>query len=240
MFFMIHYKRLIAFLAVLAAIFLCCYFILRDFIISDTLADYERPILCIDPGHGGEDGGAQTAEGVLESELNLDIAQRLDALAGLYGLQTVMTRDSEKIEYPEEANTIAKKKVADQHRRVELINSLSNAVLVSIHQNCFPDSRPSGCQVLYAETEGSEAFGKLAHERMCEFLCPDNRRVAAPVSGSIYLMQNVRCTAVLVECGFLSNRQEAGLLTTESYRTKISSVLLVSYLQFTAQTDGMI
>ncbi|NCB52381.1 MAG: N-acetylmuramoyl-L-alanine amidase [Clostridia bacterium] len=236
----IHFKRLVALLSALALIVFCGLLALREFVITEIYADYEIPILCIDPGHGGEDGGAQTAEGILESEINLDIALRLDALAGLYGVQTVMTRTSENIDYPEGANTTARRKVADQHRRVELINSLSNAALISIHQNCFPDTRPFGCQVLYARTEGSKEFGKLAHEMLCESLCPDNRRVAAPVSESIYLMQNVRCTAILVECGFLSNASEAALLQTESYRTKISSVLLAAYLQYTAQSDGMI
>jgi len=239
-FFTIPYRRLAAFLAVLAFVLAGCLLFLPDIFVSETHAGYERPVLCIDPGHGGEDGGAQTADGVLESGLNLDIALRLDALAGLYGVETVLTRSSETIEYPEDANTTAKRKVADQHSRAELVNSLSGAVLISIHQNCFPDSQPFGCQVLYADTEGSEAFGKLTHELLCASLCPDNRRVAAPVSDSIYLMQNVDCTAILVECGFLSNPREAGLLTTETYRMKISSVLLVSYMSYAAQADGMI
>jgi N-acetylmuramoyl-L-alanine amidase len=239
-FWTIHYKRLFAFLALLAILLFCILSFPHKLMTAETLANYDWPVLCIDPGHGGEDGGAQTAEGVLESTLNLDIALRLDALAGLYGLQTVLTRTGESVEYPEEANTTARRKIADQHNRVELINSLSNAVLISIHQNCFPDSRPCGCQVLYADTEGSEAFGKLTHDMLCLSLCPDNRRVAAPASDSIYLMQNVSCTAILIECGFLSNQREASLLTTESYRMKISSVLLVSFMQYAAQTDGMI
>jgi N-acetylmuramoyl-L-alanine amidase len=83
---------------------------------------------------------------------------------------------------------------------------------------------------------GSEEFGKLTHDLLCKSLRPDNRRVAAPISDSIYLLRKVNCTAILVECGFLSNADEAELLVTENYQTKISAVLLVSYLQYAVQT----
>ncbi len=207
---------------------------------AEALSKYDRAVMIIDPGHGGEDGGAQTAEGLLESKINLDISLRLDALAGLYGIPTVMTRATEEIAYPEEANTTARRKAADQRARLALINSYPEALLISIHQNCFPDRRPSGCQVLYAETGGSEDFAKLAHELLCQSLCPDNRRVAAPVPDNIYLMRNANCTAILVECGFLSNAREARLLTEESYQIKISAVLLAATCQYAAQSDGMI
>lgn len=237
-FFIFHLKRVLALLAALALLLFCLPRLYGGS--AETLSKTDGPVLVIDPGHGGEDGGAQTADGVLESGINLDIALRLDALAGLYGLPTVMTRTGDEIAYPDSANTTAKRKVADQRARVALINACDDAVMISIHQNCFPDSRPFGCQVLYAETAGSETLGKLAHEMLCASLCPDNRRVAAPAADSIFLMRSVRCTAILVECGFLSNAREAALLKTESYRTKISAVLLASYLQYAAQSDGMI
>ena len=106
-------------------------------------------VLIIDAGHGGEDGGATTAEGVPESGINLAIACKLEALAGLFGVETVMTRESQDISYPESAATTAQRKQSDQKARIELINAQENAVLISIHQNYSPAARPSGCQVLY-------------------------------------------------------------------------------------------
>jgi N-acetylmuramoyl-L-alanine amidase len=234
----VRIKRILA----LAAVVLVpiCFFGLRGALSAVTVSQTDGPVLVIDAGHGGEDGGAQTEDGTLESGLNLEIALRLDALAGLCGVRTVLTRTSEDIAYPEDANTTAKRKVAEQHARATLVNALPDAVLISIHQNCFPDSRPFGCQVLYAGTEGSEAFGKLTHELLCAAICPDNRRVAAPAPDSIYLMRSVSCTAILVECGFLSNAKEAGQLKTEAYQIKISAALLASYLQYRARPDGMI
>ncbi len=191
--------------------------------------------LVIDAGHGGEDGGASTEDGVRESLINIEIAQKLNAVAGLLGIETVMTRETEEISYPEEADTIAKKKVFDQKSRVSLINSVDDAVLISIHQNKYPDSRPSGAQALYGKTEGSLELGELTHQNLTTFLCPDNRRVAAPISDNIYLLKNVMCPSVLVECGFLSNAEEALLLQTKDYQIKLAIVLAASFIQFTLQ-----
>lgn len=191
------------------------------------------PTLVIDAGHGGLDGGASAADGTLESAVNLEIARRAEALARLFGVRTVMTRDSEELDYPDESATIHAKKVWDQKTRVELINATENAVLLSIHQNKFPDARPSGTQVLYAKTEGSADFAELTHANLIACLCPENRRVAAPISDSIYLMKSVNCPAILVECGFLSNPTEAAKLKTGEYQTALATVLVASYLQYT-------
>lgn len=197
-------------------------------------------VLIIDAGHGGEDGGATTAEGVPESGINLAIACKLEALAGLFGVETVMTRESQDISYPESAATTAQRKQSDQKARIELINAQENAVLISIHQNYYPDARPSGCQVFYGKPEGSRELGELAHKNMTEALCPSSRRVAAPISEDIYLMRAAKCTSILVECGFLSNPNEAALLLTDDYQLKISALLLASYLQYEAGQSGMV
>lgn len=189
-------------------------------------------VLVIDAGHGGADGGASTASGVLESGINLDISLKVQSIAGLFGTETVMTRESEDIAYPPEADSIRKKKSFDQNSRVKMINETENAVLLSIHQNIYPDSRPSGTQVLYASTECSKEFGELTHTNLVELLCPENRRVAAPISNKIYLMKSVSCPAILVECGFLSNPEEAEKLQTEEYQRELAVVLFASFMQY--------
>lgn len=191
-----------------------------------------QSILIIDAGHGGADGGASTAEGILEADINLEIALQLNDLAHLYGRETVLTREQPGIDYPAEADTVAKQKVYDQKTRVALINTYPDGVLLSIHQNFYPDVRPSGAQVLYGRTPESEVFGKLIHVNLVAALDPSNRRVAAPINESIYLMRNAQCTAALVECGFLSNPAEAACLNDHTYQNKISVVLLSSYLEY--------
>ena len=195
--------------------------------------------LIIDAGHGGADGGAVAADGSVESEINLSIARRLDMLAGLVGINTVMTRESESIEYPENAATVREMKRADQKARIELINSVPSGVLISIHQNFYPDPGPSGSQVLYASTQGSRELGEATHGLLVSSLCPDNRRVAAPVDESIYLMRSVRCPAILVECGFISNANELAKLKSGEYQSKLAAVLLSAYTEFASAKDGM-
>lgn len=177
---------------------------------AEAAANWTDPkqVLILDAGHGGEDGGAVAPNGTVEADINLQIALRARAIAELTGIEVVMTRDSPDIAYPDNATTIAERKKADQHQRAELIRKTDNAVLISIHQNCYPDRKPSGAQVLYAASDGSEALGTQIHDNLVAYLDPQNRRVAVPISEKIYLMREVKCPAVLVECGFLSNESE--------------------------------
>ena len=86
----------------------------------------------------------------------------------------------------------------------------------------------------------SQKLDSLQRRNLTEALCPTSRRVAAPISEDIYLMRSAKCTSILVECGFLSNPSEAALLQTEDYQLKISALLLASYLQYEAGSDGMV
>ena len=196
------------------------------------------PVLVIDPGHGGEDGGAVAADGTQESDINLDIALRLEALCRFWGVDAVMSRTGNDIDYPSEANSIAQKKVADQHARLALVNGTQGGVLLSIHQNKYPAASPHGIQVFYGAVAGGEALAKRAQSNLTAQVCPDNRRVAAPADKSIYLMKNAQCPAVLVECGFLSNPDDLAHLCSGSYRLKLSAVLLGSYLQYIRGTNA--
>ena len=193
---------------------------------AEAAANWTDPkqVLILDAGHGGEDGGAVAPNGTVEADINLQIALRARAIAELTGIEVVMTRDSPEIAYPDNATTIAE--------RAELIRKTDNAVLISIHQNCYPDRKPSGAQVLYAESNGSDALGTQMHDNLVAYLDPQNRRVAAPISDKIYLMREVKCPAVLVECGFLSNESECAKLKDSGYQTKLAAVIIASYLQY--------
>ena len=191
----------------------------------------DSPILIIDPGHGGEDGGAVSPNGLVESEVNLDISLKLRDVFLLFGISPVMTRESETIDYPPGADTVSSKKVADQKSRVELINSFDNAFLISIHQNTFPSSKPFGAQVLYADTQGSMEFAINLQELLILKLDPDNYRTAAQIPDTIYLMKNISCPAVLIECGFLSNPEDEKLLISDEYKLKLALTIASSYYQ---------
>ena len=188
-------------------------------------------VLIIDAGHGGLDGGAVGADGTVESGVNLDIALKLAALAAFCGQESVLTRDSEELHYPDEDASIASKKTADQRRRLELINSVPGGVLISIHQNKYTAPQPSGPQVFYNGSGLSSELAGLMQEKLNTELASGGRRVAAPASDSIYLMKNAKCPAVLVECGFLSNPGDLALLSDGGYRTKLAMTMLSAWME---------
>jgi N-acetylmuramoyl-L-alanine amidase len=190
----------------------------------------------IDPGHGGEDGGAVSPSGDVESDLNLQVSKKVKYLLCLFGHAPVMVRETDISIHSPEASTLRQKKVSDLKNRVALINSIENAFLFSIHQNTFTDSRYSGAHIFYNNDESSP-LAELVQKRVREFLDPNNHREAKKVAKNVYLMQNVNCPAILVECGFMTNLRELSLLRDPKYQTKLASVIVSSYFIFLRERD---
>lgn len=188
-------------------------------------------IIVIDAGHGGEDGGATSCTGVLESQINLQIALRLNDLCHLLGYETRMIRTTDTSVYIE-GNTIAQKKASDLKQRAKFVNETEKAILISIHQNTFPVGKYSGAQVFYNGNVGSKTFAERLQTAFAQTINPGSNRKCKNADG-VYLMQNVKCTAVLVECGFLTNPEEEARLRASTYQQKICCVIasaLSSYL----------
>ena len=184
----------------------------------------ERSItFVIDAGHGGEDGGASSCTGVLESQLNLQIARRLEDLFHFLGYQTVMIRRSDISVYTE-GKTIAQKKISDLKERVRIVNATEGALLISIHQNIFADSRYAGAQVFYNQEGDAENIARLLQQAMVTSLNPGSNRQCKPADG-IYLMQHSKRPGILVECGFLSNPEEERKLREGEYQKHICIVI---------------
>ena len=179
--------------------------------------------IVIDPGHGGEDGGATSVTGILESKYNLEIALRLDDLLHLLGYQTALIRKADVSVYTHGA-TIAQKKVSDLKERVRIVNETENAVLVSIHQNTFSDSKYSGAQVFYGAEGESQSLAESIQTLFVGSINPGSNRKAKAAKG-IYLMEHIDCTGVLVECGFLSNSEEEAKLRDSVYQKRLCCVI---------------
>lgn len=194
----------------------------------DASATQNENTLVIDAGHGGIDGGAIGADGSRESDINLAIALRLKAVSDFCGKSTVMTR----IDDSRGSNALTYSEHDELVYRADIVNSTANPVLLSIHQNCYPTAQPSGAQVLYSSNGNSESFGRLLHGNIVTKLEPENRRVAEPDKNKLYILSNVECPAVLVECGFVSNHADITKLTDSRYQTALSAVLMASYIQF--------
>lgn len=189
-----------------------------------------RKIVIIDAGHGGIDSGAVSCTGIYESHLNLQIASRLRDLSHLLGMSTIMIRDTDSSLHSE-GNTIAAQKVSDIRERVRIVNTTPNAILISIHQNTFQDSRYSGTQVFYNNQPGSKDMAEKLQVAFKQTLNGRNNRQPKRISG-VYLMEHINCTGILVECGFLSNPQEEALLRDEGYQKTLCCVIAASLHQY--------
>lgn len=192
-------------------------------VLSENAPIPNRITVIIDAGHGGVDGGATSCTGVLESQLNLQIALRLDDLMHLLGIRTTMIRTTDVSIYTE-GSTIAAKKISDLKERVRIVNQTNHALLISIHQNYFSDNRYRGAQVFYAGTDGSQELAVMLQKSFAANLSDENHRKVKKANG-VYLMEHIQCTGVLIECGFLSNPQEEALLRQETYQKKLSCII---------------
>ena len=199
-------------------------------VISEGLPLEDRRCIVIDPGHGGEDGGAVSCTGRAESGYNLEIALRLRDLLHLLGYETEMTRMTDISVYTA-GETLAQKKLSDLKERLRMIQALDDPLVLSIHQNQFPDSRYHGAQVFYASTKGSEELARSLQDGLIGSLNPGSRRAAKKSTG-IYLMENLDCTGVLIECGFLSNPEEEARLRTAEYQKKLCCVIAAKVAEY--------
>ena len=202
-------------------------------IAENTPIDRERCIV-IDPGHGGEDGGATSCTGKLERTYNLEISLRLNDLFHLLGYDTRMTRTADTSIYTN-GETIAQKKVSDLKERVRIVNETENALLLSIHQNNFSDSRYSGAQVFYSGTKGSELLARQLQTNFVSTLNRGSNRKCKKSDG-IYLMEHIDCTGVLIECGFLSNAEEESRLRSTEYQKKLCCVIAATVSEYLSNT----
>lgn len=237
----IKYRRSVS--MILSAIFVFSVSILYlgsesdELLVSAPMDPFGSETVVIDAGHGGEDGGAVSISGAIESHLNLSIAQRLDFIFGLYGVDSLLLRNSDISLHSSDARTIREKKVSDLHNRVKIIESIKDPVVISIHQNTFPDSKYHGAQVFYANGELSLPYAQITQEVLRKYLDPENTRKPTAVPNSVYLMNHITCKAILVECGFLSNPQEDLLLQSPEYQTKLAASLAGAYIQYKQNTQ---
>lgn len=231
-------QRILAAALLAGALFLCAFPLLRTPETAEAAAFLpETPVTVIlDAGHGGEDGGASTADGVLESGINLEIALRLRDLLAFAGVDTQMIRDTDTAVYSGDCRTISQKKVSDLKNRVSMVNTVENGLLVSIHQNYFEQTKYCGAQVFFAKTDGSKALAERIQQSLRENVDAANHRQCKP-SQSVYLMEHIECTGVLIECGFLSNYEEAKRLQTDAYQKKLSAAICGAITEYLSERE---
>jgi len=183
-------------------------------------------VVVIDAGHGGEDGGAVGVSGLVEKDLNLDIAKRLAACLEKEGVRVVMTRSEDVLLYDRNADFEGRKKVLDLAARQAIGDAHPDGIFVSIHANTFPQQIYHGLQVWYSGNHPqSLALAESLRAEVVGTLQPENHRQCKMAGSNIYLLYHLQTPAVLVECGFLSNPAECRALEDAAYRDQLAHAL---------------
>ena len=196
-----------------------------------TETSASETVIIIDAGHGGEDPGAVGVNGVLEKDINLDIARFMREELARRGYTVVLTRDEDRLLYTEEENIKGIRKICDLKNRVKIFNSYPSCLVVSIHMNTFSSAKYSGVQIYHAESENSRLLASKIRQAVTTELQPDNKRPLKS-SGSIYILKNTQPPIALVECGFLSNPEECEKLSQKEYQKRLSFSIVCGIIDY--------
>lgn len=183
--------------------------------------------IAVDPGHGGPDPGAKGG-GLVEKNLVLDIALRLEALLKQAGAEPLLTRSDD--DQFTDGTPITESKREELSHRAEIANQANAHVFLSVHANAFPESRWHGAQVFYQR--GSEQGRRLAEAIQAELvrMLPPNKRRA--LAGDFRVLRESKMPAVIVEVGFLSNPQEAAKLADPEYRQRMAEAIFSGLIRY--------
>lgn len=191
----------------------------------------EQPkyIVAIDPGHGGYDPGKIGINDKLEKDINLAISLKLREQLEKENIKVVMTREDDSSLNTEEGGS---KKSSDMRNRVNIINSANPDICISIHQNSYTSKNVKGAQVFYYfKSQEGKKFAELLQDLIKTDMDTDNKR-SAKENNDYYILKNVKCPAVIVECGFLSNWDEATALTDELYQQKVAETIKKAVIEY--------
>lgn len=194
-----------------------------------------KETIVIDAGHGGEDGGTVGINGESEKEINLAIALKLEEYLRQNGFKVIMIRDGDYSVGDQSLSTVAERKRSDTKSRLLAVENAGECILVSIHQNHFSESKYYGAQVFYSSNRAESAFlAESIRHSVVSSLQPENHRENKQAESNIYLLYNCNVPAVLVECGFLSNPDEAAKLNSKAYQQNMAAAIyngIIDYLQ---------
>ncbi|ADL02972.1 cell wall hydrolase/autolysin [[Clostridium] saccharolyticum WM1] len=189
----------------------------------------KKPVVVIDAGHGGNDPGKIGIDGSLEKDINLQVAKRLKKYLEASDVEVVLTREDDNGLYSERDS---RKKMADMSKRCEIINDVSPALTVSIHQNSYHQEDVSGGQVFYYKrSDNGKKLAEILQDRFDYVLGEKNTRLAKP-NDNYYLLLHVKTPIVIVECGFLTNWKESALLNSPDYQDRLAWTIHMGIMEY--------
>ena len=207
-------------------------FVKSEVLPASTTAQYSKTVI-IDAGHGGFDGGASAADGTVEKDINLSIAQKVATMLKINGYNVIMTRTKDTGTEDNESDAIAKRKKSDLNNRLQIMKNNPDAIYVSIHLNKFTTSAANGAQVFYTKNyKEASVLANHVQTNIVKLLQPDNTRVVKQGTDSTFLLKNAAVPAIIVECGFLSNKAELEKLKSDDYQSQMAFAICGGIINF--------
>ncbi len=204
---------------------------------ANAQSTISAPAVILDAGHGGVDSGAVSLLGSEEKNINLAVTKKLGEFLREAGIRVLYTRQEDVLLTSPQTSS---RKMGDLLGRVEFAAAHSDAVFVSIHMNTLPIEKYNGLQVFYSpNSSGSKVLANQIQNDIKVLLQPDNNRKTKEAGSSIYILDRIRQDAVLVECGFLSNRVEAERLEQEEYQSQLAFSLSRSLITYLMQKENL-
>lgn len=186
-------------------------------------------VILVDPGHGGDDPGMIGIDNLKEKDINLQISLKLKTCLEDAGYKVIMTRDKDEGLYDENARS---KKAQDMQRRCDMIAENNPCLSVSIHQNSYTDSEVKGPQVFYyKDSSEGEQLAQAIQDKLNTELEVERPRVVKG-NTSYYLLKRSKGILNIVECGFLTNPDEAYKLTDEAYQQKVAGAICAGIVEY--------
>ena len=205
----------------------------NEIVTVSSQIDDSKPIIILDAGHGGVDGGCSAYNGAVEKDINLSIELSLKAILETFGYTVEVTRSTDISIFDPGIVGIGKQKKSDMNNRLNLFNKYENAVAVSIHQNQFTDPQFNGAQMFYTETNPlSQTLAQTLQNTFKSKLQNNNDREIKNAGKDLFLLYYSKCPSVMVECGFLSNKQEADLLLSKGYQKQVALTIFSGLNEF--------
>lgn len=222
-------------IAILCFSLICgfCFFIANEPINISTHS-YNKTIssVIIDAGHGGFDGGA-VVEDVFEKDINLKIANTLALMLECAGIKVIRTRSGDFSTESDPNLTISARKKSDMRNRLDIAKNNPNSLFISIHLNKFPLASAKGAQIFYGvKNENSSALAENIRSSIVSLVQKENNRTLKKGTKSTYILYNSPIPTVIVECGFMSNKEELEQLLSEEYQQKISFAIFKGIIDF--------
>lgn len=217
---------------IMAVCFIAAAFLLANrgtILVQSDEAKEKKTCIVIDAGHGGSDPGKVGINNALEKDINLALALKLKEVLEKEDLEIILTRESDSGLYSESSTN---KKAEDMQKRCQIITDANPLFTVSLHQNSYPSPEIKGAQVFYygQSTSGKE-LADILQTSLIANVDPENKRVAK-ANESYYLLKKTPTPTVIVECGFLSNPQEAELLLSSDYQDKLVNAIYLGIMEY--------